>query len=129
MPAKLARGHVLDHALTQLAGGVGTHGKLLSWMRLTTPRSSRQGCTARYRCSQLVTAPSDSARRGGLLRSDLVPCAGFSVPSDESDGPLFGAHQALRRPMGHAGRGSGLASLRAVAGGAKSAPASRETRG
>src|SRR3977135_4671598 len=51
MPAKLARGHVLDHALTQLAGGVGTHGKLLSWMRLTTPPPSRQGSTARYRCS------------------------------------------------------------------------------
>src|SRR5436190_444211 len=73
MPTELARSHVLDHALAQLAGGVGTHGKLLSWMRLTTPRSSRQGCTPRYRCSQLVTAPSDSARRSGLLRSDLVP--------------------------------------------------------
>src|SRR3977135_2360174 len=51
IPAKLARGHVLDHALAQLAGGVGTHGKLLSWMRLATPRSSRQGSPARYRRS------------------------------------------------------------------------------
>src|SRR6266849_836883 len=40
---ELARVHVLDHALTQRADGIRTHGKLLSWMRLTTPRSSRQG--------------------------------------------------------------------------------------
>src|SRR5271168_2029433 len=40
---ELARVHVLDHALSQWADGIRTHGKLLSWMRLTTPRSSRQG--------------------------------------------------------------------------------------
>jgi len=40
--AELARVHVLDHALTQRADGILTHGKLLSWMRFTTPRSSRQ---------------------------------------------------------------------------------------
>src|SRR6516164_6615094 len=34
--------HVLDHAMTQGGDGIGTHGKLLPWMRLTTPRSSRQ---------------------------------------------------------------------------------------
>src|SRR5882762_2292700 len=38
-----ARVHVLGHALTQRADRVHTHGQLLSWMRLTTPRSSRQG--------------------------------------------------------------------------------------
>src|SRR5580704_3434303 len=40
---KLARVHVLDHALAQRADRIRTHGQLLSWMRLTTPRSSRQG--------------------------------------------------------------------------------------
>src|SRR6202040_2222828 len=35
--------HVLDHAMTQRGDGARTHEKLLSWMRLTTPRSSRQG--------------------------------------------------------------------------------------
>ena len=39
---ELARVHVLDHALAQRADGIRTHRKLLSWMRLTTPRSSRQ---------------------------------------------------------------------------------------
>ena len=39
---KLARIHVLDHALTQRADNFRTHGKLLSWMRFKTPRSSRQ---------------------------------------------------------------------------------------
>src|SRR4029077_13658889 len=34
--------HVLDHALAQRADRNRTHGQLLSWMRLTTPRSSRQ---------------------------------------------------------------------------------------
>src|SRR5258708_2150292 len=40
---ELAPVHVLDHALTQRVDGIRTHGKLLSWMRLKTPRSSRQG--------------------------------------------------------------------------------------
>src|SRR5215813_12196590 len=40
---ELPRIHVLDHAMTQRGDGIRTHGKLLSWMRLTTPRSSRQG--------------------------------------------------------------------------------------
>src|SRR6516164_10107255 len=39
---ELPRLHVLDHAMTQRGGGIRTHGKLLSWMRLSTPRSSRQ---------------------------------------------------------------------------------------
>src|SRR5215471_551262 len=47
-PTKLARVHVLDHALTQRADRIRTHGNLLSWMRLKTPRSSRQGATPRY---------------------------------------------------------------------------------
>src|SRR5712692_10612074 len=46
---ELASVHVLDHALAQRANGRRTHGKLLSWMRLTTPRSSRQGIPPRYR--------------------------------------------------------------------------------
>src|SRR6202158_1582054 len=39
---ELPRVHVLDHAMTQRGDGVRTHRKLLSWVRLTTPRSSRQ---------------------------------------------------------------------------------------
>src|SRR6202045_4700003 len=42
---ELARVHVLDHALTQRADSIRTHGQLLSWMRLTTPRSSTQGAS------------------------------------------------------------------------------------
>src|SRR6516162_6830623 len=34
--------HVLDHAMTERVAGVRTRGKLLFWVRLTTPRSSRQ---------------------------------------------------------------------------------------
>src|SRR6266446_10415880 len=43
---ELPRVHVLDHAMTQRGDGVRTHRELLSWMRLTTPRSSRQGASA-----------------------------------------------------------------------------------
>src|SRR5215471_1151648 len=45
---KLARVHVLDHAPTQRADGIRTHEQLLSRMRLTTPRSSRQDASPRY---------------------------------------------------------------------------------
>jgi hypothetical protein len=38
----IASVHVLDHALAQRADRIRTHWQLLSWMRLTTPRSSRQ---------------------------------------------------------------------------------------
>src|SRR5712692_9170893 len=40
--AELACIHVLDHALAQRADRNRTHGQLLSWMRWTTPPSSRQ---------------------------------------------------------------------------------------
>jgi hypothetical protein len=40
---QLACIHVLDHALAQRADSIHAHTKPLSWMRLTTPRSSRQG--------------------------------------------------------------------------------------
>src|ERR1700681_1830391 len=43
--AELARGHILDHTLTQRGDSLGCHRQLLSWMRLTTPRSSRQGAS------------------------------------------------------------------------------------
>src|SRR4029077_5829270 len=42
---ELPRVHVLDHAMTQRGNG-RTHRKLLSWVRLTTPRSSRQDAPA-----------------------------------------------------------------------------------
>jgi putative ABC transport system substrate-binding protein len=41
-PPELARVHVVDHASAQRSDGIGTHRQLLSWMRFTTPRSSRQ---------------------------------------------------------------------------------------
>src|SRR5271167_4566664 len=44
--AELRRVHVLDHAVTQRGDSVHTHRKLLTWIRLTTPRSSRQGVPA-----------------------------------------------------------------------------------
>src|SRR5262249_55205856 len=70
---QLARVHVLDHALTQRADGIRTHGKLLSWMRLKTPRSSRQGLSP-----ATDDLPTDSARDRapqavGYRASDLVP--------------------------------------------------------
>src|SRR5204862_7343159 len=40
--AELARVHVLDHPLAQRADSIDSHRQLLSWMRLTTPRFSRQ---------------------------------------------------------------------------------------
>src|SRR5712671_1121218 len=43
---ELPRVHVLDHAMTERGDGIRTHRKLLSWVRLTTPRSSRQGALA-----------------------------------------------------------------------------------
>ena len=43
---ELASVHVLDHALAQRADRIDTHRQLLSWMRLTTPRSSRQAARA-----------------------------------------------------------------------------------
>src|SRR6202163_658695 len=40
---ELACVHVLDHALAQRADCNGAHRELLSWMRLSPPRASRQG--------------------------------------------------------------------------------------
>src|SRR4029077_7057867 len=43
---ELARLHVLDHALAQRGDDIRTHRQLLSEMRFTTPRSSRQGASS-----------------------------------------------------------------------------------
>src|SRR5471032_253336 len=56
--AELACIHVLDHALAQRADRNRTHGKLLSWVRLTTPPSSRQADTPATDNLSSVTAPS-----------------------------------------------------------------------
>src|SRR5260370_15950871 len=71
------RVHVFDHAMTQRGDGARAHEKLLSWMRLTTPRSSRQGAPAAtddlypdYRAPRISLRP----RLSGLSRSDLVRC-------------------------------------------------------
>src|ERR1700675_3966359 len=61
--AELACIHVLDHALAQRADRNRTHGQLLSWMRLTTPRSSRQADRPATVNLSLVTAPSRSEER------------------------------------------------------------------
>src|SRR6266704_3629761 len=47
-------------------------GKLLSWMRLKTPRSSRQGAPPAIDDLYSVTVPQIVSRLSGLSRSDLV---------------------------------------------------------
>jgi hypothetical protein len=71
---ELARVHVLDHASTKRADSIGAHRQLLSWMRLTTPRSSRQGIPpAIDNLSSGYRARNHASRLSGLSRSDLVP--------------------------------------------------------
>jgi hypothetical protein len=48
---ELPRVHVFDHAMPQWSDGARAHEKLLSWMRLTTPRSFKTGRPSRYRRS------------------------------------------------------------------------------
>jgi hypothetical protein len=70
-----ARVHVLDHALAQRGDVFRAHRQLLSWMRLTTPRSSRQdtppatgdphpGYRARRRAYDFLSS--------GMLRNELI---------------------------------------------------------
>ena len=77
---ELARVHVLDHALAQRADSIGTHGQLLSGMRLTTPRSSRQG--AQPAIDDLDPDRVFALRfpLSGLSRSDFVPWPNSEVP-------------------------------------------------
>src|SRR5215472_15622115 len=71
--AELACVHVLDHALTQRADRIRTHGKLLSWMRLKTPRSSRQSVSPATDDLSRGDSARDRARRAASYRaSDLV---------------------------------------------------------
>jgi hypothetical protein len=63
----LAQRHVLDHAVTQRGDGIHVHGKLLSWMRLTTPRSSRTGRPCCYRRSLSREFLSPRAREAQIL--------------------------------------------------------------
>ena len=86
---KLARVHVLDHALTQRADGIRTHGKLLSWMRLKTPRSSRQGVAPATDDLSPTDSARDRARRAaGYRASDLVrwPIGEESCPRQTGSG-------------------------------------------
>src|SRR6202166_2050405 len=65
--------HVLDHALAQRADNIGTHGQLLSGMRLMTPRSSRQDATAAIDdLHPGHRAHNRAVRLSELSRSDLV---------------------------------------------------------
>jgi hypothetical protein len=43
--SQLARVHVFDHTLAQRGDSLGCHSQLLSWVRLMTPASSRQGAS------------------------------------------------------------------------------------
>src|ERR1700676_5038681 len=70
---ELACVHVLDHALAQRADRNRTHWQLLSWMRLTTPQSSRHAAQVAIDDLSLGYRPRGQAPRfSGLSRSDLV---------------------------------------------------------
>src|SRR5271166_4677314 len=62
---KLARVHVLDHALAQRGDSLGCHRQLLSGMRLLAPPSSRQGASP----ATYDLAPGDNACRCARGRS------------------------------------------------------------
>src|SRR5262252_3151644 len=68
---ELACVHVLDHALTQRPGGIRTHGKLLSWMRLRTPPSSRQGLSPATDDLSPRHSACDRARRAAGYRAAI----------------------------------------------------------
>src|SRR5215468_800429 len=65
---QLACVHVLDHALTQRADGIRTHGKLLSRMRLKTPRSSRQRAPPRYPRSRTWLMRTQTSRPSAIAQ-------------------------------------------------------------
>jgi hypothetical protein len=80
--------HVLDHAMTQRGDDIRTHGRFLPWMRLTTPRSSRQDAHSaiddRYpgsRARRIAYAPAVS----GIIaeRFSLNPAVGWGCPPCE----------------------------------------------
>src|SRR4249919_1453868 len=70
---KLARVHVLNHAPPQRANSFRTHGQLLSWMRLTTPQSSRQEAPPAIDDLPGYGACWTSRPPHQVSRSDLVP--------------------------------------------------------
>ena len=98
---ELARVHVLDHALAQRADRIRTHGKLLSWMRLKTPRYSRQGVSPATDDLSRGESARDRARRAaGYRASDLVHwpltsvrCAAAVFPESEVDRTRRGHQQ------------------------------------
>src|SRR5215467_15622072 len=95
---QLARVHVLDHALTQRADRIRTHGKLLSWMRLKTPRSSRQGVAPATDDLSSTDSTRDQARRAaGYRASDLVLWPDLEVPTAGPAGPLTEVDLPCRR--------------------------------
>src|SRR6516162_4991709 len=85
---KLARIHVIDHALAQRGDGVRSHGKLLSWVRSKhlDPQDRPHGPLSMI--SQLIIAPAAGSPRSGLSRSDLVPWPITSI-SQFGPGPLL----------------------------------------
>ena len=54
---ELARAHVLDHALTQRADGIGTHGELLSEVDNTSILGARRAITDACRACRDAACP------------------------------------------------------------------------
>src|SRR6202048_2043557 len=104
--AELACVHVLDHALAQRADRNRTHGQLLSWMRLTTPPSSRQADRPATDDLSLVTAPSGkpplqraiAQRFSALARLGHAPMSDLSPLSGEERKLDFGAVRSVDDP-------------------------------
>ena len=68
---ELARVHVLDHALAQRGDDIRIHRQLLSWMRLATPRSSRQSTPSAIDDLHLVIAPADEPHAAAGYRAAI----------------------------------------------------------
>src|SRR5437870_8798560 len=84
--AELARIHVFDHTLTQRGDSLGCHRQLLSWKRLLTPSSSRQGASPATRdlasgdsAQHQPTAATIAKRFSAVTDADMQPpmkCSG-----------------------------------------------------
>src|SRR5271165_6035829 len=94
---KLARVHVLDHALAQRGDSLGCHRQLLSGMRLFAPPSSRQGASP----ATYDLAPGDNAcrcaRGRSLSRKRFSAVALKRTSARPPEGPVT---EALRKRWG-----------------------------
>jgi hypothetical protein len=71
--------HVLDHAMTQRGDGIRTHGKLLSWMRLTTTSILKTGRLVflRSRAAKGVAEMARVVKPGGTVATYAWDMEGF----------------------------------------------------